>query len=71
MKKLGFLFLAVVATLGFSFGVSWLSRLASKPSDLELAIGVGGMVSSAFIYWEVLKLCVRGFRGMKPATIDP
>jgi phosphate starvation-inducible membrane PsiE len=61
MKKLGLLLLAVLATLALSWGVSWLLHLASRPSNLDVGAGLGGAAVCFFLYWEVLKLCVKGF----------
>jgi hypothetical protein len=61
MKKLGLVLLAVLATIALSLGLSWLLPLASRPSNLDVAAGLGGAVVCFFLYWEVLKLCVKSF----------
>jgi len=62
MKKFALVFLAVLATVLLSLGLSWLLHLASQPSNLKLAAGLGGSVVVFFLYWEVLTLCVKGIR---------
>jgi phosphate starvation-inducible membrane PsiE len=62
MKRLAFVFLAVLATVLLSLGLSWLLHLASQPRNLDVAAGLGGAVVLFFLYWEVLTLCVKGFR---------
>jgi len=63
MKKFALVILAVLATVLLSFGLSWLFHLASRASDLAVVAGLGGAIFLFFLYWEVLKLCVKGFRG--------
>ena len=62
MKKLALVFLVVLSTVLLSLGLSWLLHLASQPSNLKLAAGLGGAAVLFFLYWEVLSLCVKGFR---------
>jgi len=62
MKRLALVFLAVLATLLLSFALSWLLHLASQPSNRDVAIGLGGSALLFLLYWEVLKLCVNGYR---------
>ena len=74
MKKLAFVFVAVLATILLSFGLSWLFHLASRSSDLDVVMGLGGVAVLFFAYWEVLRLCARGIRGemrKTSQTADP
>jgi hypothetical protein len=61
MKKLGLVLLAVLATIALSLGLSWLLPLASRPSNLDVVAGLGGSAVCFFLYWEVLKRCVKSF----------
>lgn len=77
MKKLGFVLLAVLATLALSMGLSWLLPLASRPSNLDVVAGLGGSAVCFFLYWEVLKRCAKSFyrsiqttRTIRNPTID-
>ena len=63
MKKLALVFVVVLATIVLSFGLSWLFRLASRPSNLAVLAGLGGAVLMFFVYGEVLRRCVNGIRG--------
>jgi len=62
VKKLAYVSLALLATLVLSLGLSWLLHLASKPSDMDFAAGLGGSMLLLFLYWEVLRSCVTQFR---------
>ena len=63
MRRIASVGLAALATILLSLSLSWLFRIASRASDLYVAAGLGGVIFLFFLYWEVLKLCVKGFRG--------
>ena len=74
MKKLAWVLLGLLATLLLSLGLSWLLPIASHSSDIAFVAGLGGSAVLLFLYWEVLKLCVRHFRreiSMRTANPDP
>jgi phosphate starvation-inducible membrane PsiE len=62
MRKLALVFLALTATAVLSLGLSWLLHLASRPNDLYVATGLIGSAVLFYLYWEVLKLCLKHFR---------
>jgi phosphate starvation-inducible membrane PsiE len=77
MKKLGFVLLAVLATIALSLSLTWLLHLATRPSNLDVVVGLGGSAVCFFLYWEVLKLCAKSFyrsiqtaRTIRNPTVD-